>query len=428
MRIVSSTGSLPRFPRRGITFFANLRSLFFGNIDQTEILVREIRGISHYGGRLATVLGLLYPSEDNVLVLEQNPPGEALEYFRRLSLSLPKMVSPDDAIVSLHENPAPSVDGFVTDTSLEELAARHGKSTINTQQGCRDANNKVLLYLHLQEAGLPTMDTFLISSPEEFDGAAAELRGLGYERIVVKSAIGASGCGLWIHSLKGPHARPPAYLFHEKPCMVQGWLDDTVVGVSSIGSPSVQVFVHDDSVWLYDLTEQYLSRESIHEGNVAPPPYLAAHPGLEEEILEQAGEIGRFIHATGYRGTAGIDFIAVMRHDGPHVYACEVNARVTGATYPALLARHFRPESSWLMRNVSFDDAPSVERILGLLERNGILYFPGRDEGILPFNFNFEDDTLVKSQFLVIAPERSRCDSLLAKTCDLLGTRRFARD
>ena len=61
---------LPRFWDRSAVFVANLRSLFYGNRRQTEILAEQIKGIDSYGGRLLPLIDLLFTGSPNLLVLE----------------------------------------------------------------------------------------------------------------------------------------------------------------------------------------------------------------------------------------------------------------------------------------------------------------------------------------------------------------------
>ena len=136
------------------------------------------------------------------------------------------------------------------------------------------------------------------------------------------------------------------------------------------------MFLDDESVYLFDLTEQILSKDSIHEGNISPPPYLGEMPGIREELLRQAGVAGEWLHAQGYRGTASTDFLLVEKESGdaPEVYICEINARVTGATYPSVLARHVAPKGAWLLRNVRIQEPLEGDRLLDLLHWPGHLY------------------------------------------------------
>ena len=198
--------------------------------------------------------------------------------------------------------------------------------------------------------------------------------------------------------------------------MVQGWLDESVKGVKYIGAPSVQLFCHDDHVCLYDVTDQILTSDSVHEGNVAPPMYQDEHPQLQDELLRQAEVAGRWLHAQGYRGTGSVDFQFIYRNGEPEVRVCEINARVTGATYPSLLARHFSPKGAWLMRNIRFHPPKKGREIVAALEGAGLLYHKGQEQGVLPFNFNPDAGNMViKGQFLFLAKTPDVAYTLLDK-------------
>jgi hypothetical protein len=214
--------------------------------------------------------------------------------------------------------------------------------------------------------------------------------------------------------------------------MVQGWIQVGLHGITAVRSPSVQMFLDERSVHLYDLTEQLLSDASVHEGNESPPPYLSAFPGLVDEIYRQAGEAGRWLHAQGYRGTASADFLVAERtaRSDPRVWVCEVNARVTGATYPSVLARHYLPEGAWLMRNLKFAQLESGAHILQLLEKRGDLFHEGRTAGIMPINCNTTYDGRVeKGQFLCLGATTAEChDQLLRAKKDLPLDWSYVRD
>ena len=196
--------------------------------------------------------------------------------------------------------------------------------------------------------------------------------------------------------------------------MVQAWLQPGEHGVEGILSPSVQIFVHDEAAYLYDVTEQILE-ESIHQGNESPPPYFPEIPGIERELTRQAGLAARWLHQQGYRGPASADFLVTIGGDGGFtVYVCEINARVTGATYPSVLARHFHPQGAWRMRNFELAVPLEGEVLLEKLRTHGELFDPKLRTGILPVNFNLDPAGLVlKGQFLAIADELPACRRLL---------------
>jgi len=438
VEIIDTEGELPGFWQRDVTFFANLLSLFFGNEGGTTSLREEVGEIDSYGGRLVPLINLLFKEPSNMLVL-QNAPDEALcRYFREdLGLSLPDMhILPhgqflqlgDGAVESLADNTdaladhsSRWIDGFVTDAKLEQIAKRLGKQTITTELGSRKGNNKLLLHQFLEAEELPVVDTCIAESPADLLRCARELARRGYRSAVIKAQVGASGIGM--AKLKEIHRvtsldEAPDYLFHEGPCLVQGWLEPGVRNVTGLRSPSVQLFIDDAAVYLYDLTEQILSDSSVHEGNESPPPYFDIFPGMRRELMRQAGAAAQWLHSVGYRGTASADLIVVgyEGRDMPEVYVCELNARVTGATYPSVLARHFFPQGAWLHRNLRLREPLKGETLIQMLSAGGHIYDVGETRGVLPVNFNFGEDRLIhKGQFLCIAESREGCHDYLRR-------------
>jgi len=427
--VIAIPGQLPAFPERNAVFVANLLGLFFGNDEQTRMLAEEVGEIDSYGGRLIPIVNLMFPgAASNLLVLEREPDAHLCRYFTETAgLSLPEqLVLPHkdylsigralaggkainhELIAVLEEHPSAFVQGYVTDPTLSRLATATGKTTISTAEGSHLGNNKRALHQHLESIGLPIVKTELAASPGEIPACLERLRLAGFTSGVVKSAIGASGIGLTkIDSLSDTDISPvPENFFFEGSCLVQGWLKPGEFGITEIRSPSVQLFLDDDSINLFDITEQILSHSSVHEGNEAPPYYLADRPELRSELLHQAGEAARWLHAQGYRGTGSVDFlVADHDNDSTVAYVCEINARVTGATYPSVLARHFIPDGAWLMRNLRFEKPLTGEELLQMLRDSGDLFIPGETgAGLLPINFNFGPDGLVhKGQFLCLA-------------------------
>lgn len=423
VRVINAPGRLPKFPNRNTIFIANLLALFFGNEEETRLLANEVGEVDSYGGRLIPIIDILFGRQGNLLVLERSPDPYLCDYFgETLGLSLPTLeVLPHrDYIEIEHQSEVPIVDkltahgagwidGYVTDDTLAVLAERVGKRTVSSVQGSRLGNNKRMLHEYLEQNGLPVVQAEMASSVAEIPACLDRLRKSGFSAGVIKAAIGASGIGMTkVDSLADYgdiESQIPEHFFFEGPCIVQGWLQPGELGVTGIRSPSVQLFIDDDSVTQYDLTEQILSRASVHEGNESPPPYLDREPVLKSELLRQGGIAGSWLHERGYRGTASADFLVVNYEDRADVYVCEINARVTGATYPSVLARKFIPDGAWLLRNLRFAEPLTGQEILGSLNKGGDLYIPGKSEsGIIPVNFNFGPDGLVhKGQFLCLA-------------------------
>lgn len=451
--VESSLGVRPRFWNRSVTFVANLLGLFFGNEEETRLLVDTVGEVDSYGGRLLPILDLVYAGDErNLLVLEREPDKDLAAYFREVAgLSLPEtMVLPHEeylalgapardsgceghpAVRRIREHAASGIDGYVTDPVLVALAQQAGHATFSTAEGSRRGNNKTALHLFLEDSGLPVPPTRLADDPSEIGPALEDLASRGFSSGVVKAPVGASGIGLIkVPSLAATRdMEVPRHFFTEGPVMVQAWLRPGENRVSSVRSPSVQLFLEEERIALWDLTEQILGDDSVHEGNESPPVYLADHPGLREELLHQAGEAARWLHRQGYRGTGSVDFLVTFLEEGGFVvYVCEINARVTGATYPAVLARHFLPEGAWLLRNLRFSEPVRGQDILGLLETSRDLFVPGESEfGVMPVNFNTGPDGLVhKGQFLCLSAS-PRGNKMLLRMAELDLPCSFDRD
>ena len=423
VRVVEAPGRLPNFWDRNTIFMANLLALFFGNEEETRMLADQIGELDSYGGRLIPIIDLLFGENGNLLVLERAPNPDLCEYFgETLGLSLPEIeILPHAEYLEIGSNGSHPflekmakhesawIDGYVTDDILALFASRIGKQTVSTTEGSRLGNNKRLLHQFLEANGLPVVYTELAANAEELKPCLAKLLSRGFSAGVIKASIGASGIGLLkvdsLNDCDDIAERVPDHFFFEGPCLVQGWLNPGELGVRKIRSPSVQLFLNDDSVTQYDLTEQILSDLSVHEGNESPPPYLGEEPGLQEELLRQGGIAGQWLHEQGYRGTASADFLVVDYEDHSEVYVCEINARVTGATYPSVLARRFIPDGAWLLRNLRFTEPLSGRKLLDTLRDSHDLFIPGHSEsGIIPVNFNYGSDGLIhKGQFLCLA-------------------------
>ncbi len=437
---VDTHGQLPPLWNRQVAFFANLLALFYGNELQTDALRDEVGEIDSYSARLIPIMNLLFHDSQNLLVLEREPDVSLCNYLKNdLGLSLPHLevlphqeyaeigiqitkaqeLRPASYLEQIEKLNIEWIDGYVTDETITGIAHHTGCKTITTKDASRDGNNKLKLHQFLIEAGLPAFETVLAESPLDIQPCAQELHRRGYRAAVIRAQIGASGIGMMrLHDLSNLGALPeiPPYFFFEGACLVQGWLEPGIKEIEKIRSPSTQLFVNDTTVYAYDMTEQILSQESIHQGNISPPPYLNDWPGLREETMRQAEQVGRWLQCTGYRGTASIDWLVVEKtgQSELEVIVCEINARVTGATYPSLIARHFLPEGAWLLRNLRLRSPTSTEDLLKMFDEPGHLFYPDKKAGIIPLNLNFGSDNRVhKGQFLCLAETTDACQKYL---------------
>ncbi|MDP6925355.1 MAG: hypothetical protein R2568_08165 [Candidatus Scalindua sp.] len=436
VEIKNIQGQLPAFWDRNVIFFANTQSIFYNNIGGLNSLKQLIKGVDTYGGRLIPIINILFKRDNNLLVLEKLPDQTLLRYFEEdLNLSLPNisilshsvydtlLIQKDKFIhdeinltlTKIHQHNATWVDGFVSDNTLMNLAKALNKPTISTLEGSKNGNNKFMLHNTLSEKGFPVFDTLPASSPDDVPSCIATLRKKGYSKAVVKAQIGASGIGITsLATASGSSSSIPEHFFFEGPCMVQGWLDETVKNIRQLGSPSIQMFLDDNTLSLYDITEQILNVNCVHEGNLSPPSYFNKGDCVYEELFRQAATAGPWLYELGYRGTASVDFLVVERGGGIEVRVCEINARITGATYPSVIARYFLPHDAWLMRNIRFAKPLKDTSLLKLLDQEDYLFHPGMQTGVLPINFNLDEDGNVqKGQFLCLGKDLDDCKAIL---------------
>jgi len=447
--VKKNIGHLPEPWNKDVIFFANLLSLFYGNESETEMLRKEVGSLESYGSRLIPLLSLLYKGPKSLLLLEKKADECLIDYFiSDLKLTIPdtKVVTHDkykklaneknqnipdirEMILFLKSHPSLNIDGYVSDDSLLNIGRLTNKTPMCSMDGSRNGNNKLLLNDMLCKGNLPTFDTEIAENPDDVLSCCQNLKSKGYYACVVKAQIGASGIGMYKINLANSEEQIkqlPEFFFFEGPCLVQGWLDENV---EYIGSPSVQLFVKHEQIILFDLTEQILSSESIHEGNMSPVQYLNREKAINE-LLIQAEISACWLHAQGYRGTASVDFHIIKRSDKLEVRVCEINARVTGATYPSILARNFLPEDAWLMRNLRFYPPLKSTELLQSLDKAGLIFKHDSKKGILPINFNPDSSGLiVKGQFLFLGQTLDEVERLmdqLKSQCDIKGD--FDRD
>ncbi len=445
-KVSSCLGRLPEFWPHETVFFANLECIFFGEPEKTRAIMANVRGFEGYGSRMIPILGLLYTGGVNLLLQRNRPHAGLLDYFsRRLGLALPDIEVvqydpenrpgpyriPQPVLERIRRHPATTVDGYVTDAYLEYLGGELGKSPMNTRRSCRAANDKILLHDFLAREGLPAFDGGKAETPGDLRRLLDDLAAAGYRRAAVRSSLGASGFGMAVVDLTREDEPAVDHIFSDGEVLVQGWIEEGLRGISRVDSPSVQFFCGNDGrVTLFDLTEQLLSRHSVHEGNVSPPYRLAGPHDVTAELLRQSARVAEWVASTGYRGTGSVDFLVCGNEGASTVYTCEVNARVTGASYPSILALHFRPGGAWLMRNVFFGACMDMDEFLAILDRNDRLFEPSRRSGVIPLSaIETDGGGLMKSQVLFLADTPGECMAMIREFPNLLPPQcRYERD
>src|SRR5688500_3649136 len=133
----------PSWDRRAL-FLSNVRSIFYDNVDDTRQLMDEITGSHSYGGRVMSILDLLFHERPNLMLLEVPPEPSLVKYLlSEIGLSMPqydtidlsgyerlasatdlKTAATTPLLPKLGENRCEWVDGFVTGSTWVKIAER----------------------------------------------------------------------------------------------------------------------------------------------------------------------------------------------------------------------------------------------------------------------------------------------------------------
>ncbi len=126
-------------------------------------------------------------------------------------------------------------------------------------------------------------------------------------------------------------------------------------------------------------TVQQISNGTVHSGNFISSRALPGiDPGIVATMKLRALEIGWELHALGYHGYFGADFLYTLGLKENRLLLLETNGRVTGAMYPLSVAlqAHANGLSKWGVGsdNIALEAPSSFERLstqLGPLMFNG---------------------------------------------------------
>ncbi|MBW7954731.1 ATP-grasp domain-containing protein [Candidatus Gracilibacteria bacterium] len=208
---------------------------------------------------------------------------------------------------------------FFVDENMEKLSNILGIPLLVSKEIFEKANNKLMLKEFLISNNLPTL-------PGEITGDLEII--LSYfnskKRYLFKDPLGVSGYGFWDNKVNTIDELKTN--FKNKKLIIEEFIE-------KIGSPSVQFFINKENnkSIIFGITDQILEDGKVYLGNTSPSIYLNGSVG--DELIKQSKEIIKYISSLGYVGFGGIDFIIDNKKN---IFATEVNARFTGATYPAL--------------------------------------------------------------------------------------------
>ncbi len=210
---------------------------------------------------------------------------------------------------------------FFVNNDMQELSKILDIPLTVSQDIFTHANDKLLLKKYLIQAQLPTIDGDFTSDKE-----ILKKYFLSPERYLFKDPLWVSGYGFWDNTENTFEELEANY-----------WGKELIIEkfIQKESSPSVQFFISEDrSIGIiFWITDQILENGKIYLWNKSPSQYVGTK--IQDILISQSKKIIEYITKIGYNGFWGIDFIVDTSGE---VYATEVNARFTGATYPAITA------------------------------------------------------------------------------------------
>lgn len=238
---------------------------------------------------------------------------------------------------------------FLPDEWLEKLSSELGIPLINTQEVSEKANNKKLLKKYLLSQNLPTISWIFTADSE-----------------IIKQYYDSEKTYLF----KMPQGVSWYWFWNNKKDSLEdilAWYQGNEIIIEEMiekkGSPSIQFFIGED--WekiIFWFTDQILEDEQIYNGNTSPSIFLS-HKQIKDSIILQSESIIEYIRKTGYLGFWWIDFIINSNNE---VFATEVNARFTAATFPSLLTSYLKetlihPREFHIADDISYDHKHALD-------------------------------------------------------------------
>lgn len=210
------------------------------------------------------------------------------------------------------------------------------------------ANDKLLLKKYLLETWLPTIDGDFTSDIEVLKKYFEKT-----ERYLFKDPLWVSGYWFWDNKENTFEELEKNYAWKE--LIIEKFIEKE-------SSPSVQFFISEDKKYaiIFWITDQLLEKWKIYLWNKSPSIYSKNE--VWDELLKQSVQIIEYIANLWYTWFAWIDFIV---DTDKKVYATEVNARFTWATYPAITSMLLKSSlnTSWEFFNYEWE-SEKVENYL----------------------------------------------------------------
>lgn len=304
------------------------------NDTRLMIIPSVLPHIPFVGGYDQRVLPIL----KNTTVIFSKPFSEkTLHYYNSLGLSnnidilqvdnIPEItlteniLSDKDLVGKIRNKWFKRLINFWINENVEKLAESIGAKTLVSSEISNLANNKLKLKQFLEKEWLPTVNGTYTSSPQIITEYFNQT-----EHFFFKDPLGVSGYGFW--SNKKNTLEEILIQYKGKELIIEQVIEKE-------DSPSIQFCIYGEQekkAVIFGFTDQILEWGQHYMGNTSPSKYHKEN-GITEEFISQSEAIIKYLIDIWYVWFGGIDF---MISTDKKVFATEVNARFTGATYPAI--------------------------------------------------------------------------------------------
>jgi hypothetical protein len=307
-------------------------------------------------------LGVLLAGADDVLVLKRPLDDDYRSYLSDLGLPVPTVLVPENATPD-RPTAADALDSPALLSQLAALAADGfrmlpmGTSRLEQKlaQACglplavpgaatfERVNSKIYGRRLTEAADLRVVPGDCCETVGEFETVLQRHRdGLGARpgaTIVIKDAYGVSGKGLMVLDDQGKADRLLRMVTRRAARTGDSRLE--VVAESWIPKRcdlNYQITIAEDGRTHLDFVKQAITENGVHKGHLMPAVLSTRQYA---QVEHAAHEVGRRLHADGFRGVAGID--AIVASDETIYPVLEINARLNMSTYQGSVTERLQP-------------------------------------------------------------------------------------
>ncbi|MCU4759611.1 ATP-grasp domain-containing protein [Bacillus cereus] len=250
-------------------------------------------------------------NKDKIL-MRHKPELSYLDYLKEKGFEIPDLIYSYD--LQSNKQDYHIVPYIITDCNLtEEYVKLVG-----------ELNNKYEIRKLCEQSGLNTTKGFFCNSINELVESYYILKGMGFDRTVIKVPYGSSGKGLFVLNTEKDFRNILSFLKRRGDnfiLLIEGW-HDVKRNINTL------LYIGENKITFLSITEQCVNSNGVYYGTNYTPTYNLS---LIKKYYKQINKLLVKIRDLGYKGFLGIDsFIDTDNNLYPVI---EINARCTQVTY-----------------------------------------------------------------------------------------------